>query len=130
RSRNSRCKLAWLDVSRPAKTSAMATRRVGPPRVFRALAAAPVPRPPQPTRAKRMVLSSPACTSGTLTPASADAAATLEVVLIMSRRDRPLVFLLLMKCSLRLRTLRKATDGGPWALRLYHPKYWKRLQAI
>ena len=42
-----------------AKTSAMAQSFVGP-LVLRACAAAPVPRPPQPTRAILMVLFSPA----------------------------------------------------------------------
>src|SRR5262249_15281063 len=54
-----------------------------------ALAAAPVPRPPQPTSAKRIVLSSPAWTEGMATPARAEAAATWPVVLRKSRRDGP-----------------------------------------
>ena len=53
----------------------------------RALAAAPVPRPPQPTRATWIVLSSAAWTAGTATPARAEAAATWPVVLRKSRRD-------------------------------------------
>src|SRR5262249_1648940 len=52
---------------------------------------APVPRPPQPTRAIFTTPDSPACTCGKTTPASADAAAILPVVFIMSRRDTPFV---------------------------------------
>ena len=73
--------------SRSSKTSAMATSLIGPLLVARALAAAPVPRPPQPTRATWIVLSSPAWTDGTATPARAEAAATWPVVLRKSRRD-------------------------------------------
>ncbi len=40
-----------------------------------ALATAPLPRPPQPIKASRMVLSSPASTCGMATPAKAEAAA-------------------------------------------------------
>src|SRR5262249_44007972 len=71
------------------KTSAMAVSRVGPCRVERALATAPVPRPPQPTSAMFTTPDSPACTCGNTMPASADAAATFPVVFIMSRRERP-----------------------------------------
>ena len=42
---------------------------------LRALPTAPVPRPPQPTSATRMVLSEAACTDGTITPARAEAVA-------------------------------------------------------
>src|SRR5438132_11030904 len=74
----------------------MATSLIGPPLVERALAAAPVPRPPQPTRATWMVFHSPACTSGRTTPARADAAAILPDCFIISRRDGPLLPVLLM----------------------------------
>src|SRR5215475_6722897 len=67
----------------------MAVSRVGPCRVERALATAPVPRPPQPTSAMFTTPDSPACTCGKTMPANADAAATLPVVFIMSRRDTP-----------------------------------------
>src|SRR5690349_3883895 len=62
---------------------------MGPCLVLRALAAAPVPRPPQPTSATRMVLSAAACTAGTVTPARAEAVATVPVALRKSRRDAP-----------------------------------------
>src|SRR5207248_1469951 len=55
----------------------------------RASPAAPVPRPPQPTRATRIVLSSAAWTAGTATPAKAEAVATWPVVFKKSRRDAP-----------------------------------------
>ena len=55
-----RCR-SWLS-SRSSKTSAMATSLIGPLLVDSALPAAPVPRPPQPTRATWIVLSSPAWT--------------------------------------------------------------------
>src|SRR4051794_7123532 len=64
----------------------MATSLIGPCFVARALAAAPVPRPPQPTRATRIVLSSAAWTAGTTTPERAEAAATVPPVLRKSRR--------------------------------------------
>src|SRR5438105_505406 len=67
----------------------MATSLTGPCRVERASPTAPVPRPPQPTRAMRMVLSSAAWTAGTATPARAEAVATVPVVLRKSRRDAP-----------------------------------------
>src|SRR4051794_28843029 len=65
----------------------MATSLIGPPLVASAFAAAPVPRPPQPTSATRIVLSSPAWTDGMATFASAEVAATVLVVLRNSRRD-------------------------------------------
>ncbi len=65
----------------------MATSLIGPCVVDRALPAAPVPRPPQPTRATRIVLSSAAWTDGTATPARADAVATAPVVSRNCRRD-------------------------------------------
>src|SRR5262249_29406847 len=65
----------------------MATSLVGP-LVESAFSAAPVPRPPQPTSARLMVLLSPAYIRGRITLASAVAAATLPVVLIISRRVR------------------------------------------
>src|SRR5206468_4961 len=72
-SRSASC--SRLRASRSAKTSAMATSLIGPSATDRAFSAAPVPRPPQPTRATRMVLLSPAWTWGRATPAKADAAA-------------------------------------------------------
>src|SRR5262245_53545959 len=67
----------------------MATSRVLPLGMARALVAAPVPRPPQPTKATWTVLFSPACTCGKVTPASAEAVATWPDFWISSRRDRP-----------------------------------------
>src|SRR4051812_24100777 len=78
---------SWLLDSLSSNTSAIATSLIGPCLVASALAAAPVPRPPQPTRATRIVLSSAAWTDGTATPARADAAATWPVVFRKSRRD-------------------------------------------
>src|SRR4051794_26492404 len=69
-----------------SKTSAMATSLTGPAVVERALTAAPEPRPPQPMRAMRIVLSSAAKTWGMSMPARAEAAAMAEVVLRNSRR--------------------------------------------
>src|SRR3954471_8438879 len=65
----------------------MATSLMGPLVVCRALAAAPVPRPPQPTRATRIVLFSPAWTSGTAVCEKAVAAATMPPVFRKSRRE-------------------------------------------
>ncbi len=53
----------------------------------KALAAAPVPRPPQPTRAICTVLSSAACTAGTTMLVKAEAAAIRPVFCKNSRRD-------------------------------------------
>ena len=61
-----------------------------------ALATAPHPRPPQPIRARRMVLFSPAWTCGMATPARAEAAATRAVVLRNSRRGVLLVVSLMV----------------------------------
>src|SRR5438094_169280 len=80
----------WLEVSRSGKTSAIATSLVGPLWVDRALLAAPVPLPPQPTRASWMVLFSPAWTCDSVMPARADATAIRPDSFITSRRDRPL----------------------------------------
>src|SRR5262249_39710211 len=57
----------------------MATSLTGPWVVERALPAAPVPRPPQPTRATWIVLFSAAWTDGIATPASAEPAAARPV---------------------------------------------------
>ena len=65
----------------------MATSLTGPCLTDMALAAAPVPRPPQPIRATWIVLSSAAWTRGTAMPASAEAAATRPVFFRNSRRD-------------------------------------------
>src|SRR5438874_13748104 len=79
----------------------MATSLVGPFGVERAFPAAPVPRPPQPTRATWIVLFSPAWTCGSATPARADAIATCPDCFIISRRDRPLFVVLLTAEFLR-----------------------------
>src|SRR5262245_50909452 len=71
----------------------MATSRVGPLSVARALPAAPVPRPPQPTSASLMVSSPAACTCGNATSASTEAATATPVDFKTSRRERPLDFL-------------------------------------
>src|SRR3954454_23158185 len=55
----------------------MATSRIGLFCTERASPTAPVPRPPQPTSARRIVLSSPAWTEGTARPAKAEAAVIL-----------------------------------------------------
>ena len=65
----------------------MATSLTGPFLTDMASAAAPVPRPPQPIKATRIVLSSAAWTCGTTTPANAVAAAILPVFFRNSRRD-------------------------------------------
>src|SRR4051812_25393105 len=69
----------------------MATSWVRPELTLMALPAAPVPRPPQPTRASLTVSLPPAWTCGSATPASAVAAEALTT----SRRDQP-GFLLFM----------------------------------
>src|SRR5438445_9092498 len=73
----------------------MATSLMGPSLTERALTAAPVPRPPQPTRATWIVLFSPACTDGSAMPAKADAAVIAPDFFIISRRDKPLFVVLL-----------------------------------
>ena len=65
----------------------MATSLAGPPLAVRALATAPVPRPPHPTSAMRIVLFSAACTWGNANPANADTAAIVPVLLRKLRRD-------------------------------------------
>src|SRR5436189_5687025 len=65
----------------------MATSLIGPFLTESASPTAPVPRPPQPTSATWMVLFSAAWTWGMATPARADAAANLPVLLINSRRE-------------------------------------------
>src|SRR5438270_11690350 len=77
------------------KTSAMATSLVGPFLAASPLAAAPVPRPPQPTNASCTVSLLPACTYGMVIPAKAEATATWPDFLMSSRRDRPLLLMLL-----------------------------------
>ena len=52
-----------------------------------ALPTAPLPRPPQPIRASRIVLFSAAWTRGITAPASAEAAATLPARSRNSRRE-------------------------------------------
>src|SRR5437660_7245417 len=65
----------------------MATSLSGPFFAVKALSAAPPPRPPQPTRATWMVSEPAAWTCGMETPARAETAATLPVVLRKSRRE-------------------------------------------
>src|SRR5438874_13179142 len=64
----------------------MATSLIGPLVVERALRTAPPPRPPQRTRARRIMSSPAAWTAGTTMPESAVAAAMAVVVLRKSRR--------------------------------------------
>src|SRR5437764_4907539 len=64
----------------------MATSLIGPLVVERALSTAPPPRPPQPTRATRIMSSPAAWTAGTTMPESAVAAAMAVVDLRKSRR--------------------------------------------
>src|SRR5690242_7238351 len=64
----------------------MATSLIGPLLVLRASFAAPVPRPPQPTSATWIVLSSAAWTEGIATPARADTPTPVAVVFKKSRR--------------------------------------------
>ena len=68
----------------------MATSLTGPSLlVEKALPAAPVPRPPQPTSASWRVSVPAACTWGRVMPASAEMAATRPLVLMNSRREEP-----------------------------------------
>ena len=67
-------------------TSARATNWIGPFLTERASAAAPVPRPPQPTSATRIVLSSAAWTHGVAAETIVVAAANRPVFLRNSRR--------------------------------------------
>src|SRR5438034_4681141 len=64
----------------------MATNLMGPLLVAKALSAAPVPRPPQPTRATWTSPLPAAWTCGIATPAKAEAAAMRLVALMNSRR--------------------------------------------
>src|SRR5262245_15177161 len=64
----------------------MATSRVGPCLVDRAFSAAPVPRPPQPTRARLTMLLSPAYSPDRPNPVSVEATAKPPVALRASRR--------------------------------------------
>src|SRR5690349_3754502 len=66
--------------------SAMATSLMGPRLTARAFAAAPPPRPPQPTRIIWIRSLPAACTAGIATPAKAETAADLPLVLMNSRR--------------------------------------------
>src|SRR5512137_2589216 len=65
----------------------MATSLTGPRLTSKAFAAAPDPRPPQPTRATWIVLFSPAYMRGAMVAATADTAASRPVSLRNSRRD-------------------------------------------
>src|SRR5262245_44914520 len=76
-----------LELRRSPKTSAMATSLMGPDLVEREFSAAPVPRPPQPTRATWMVSSPAAWTAGRERPARAEAVA--PAVSRAWRRDGP-----------------------------------------
>ena len=78
---------SWDAASRFSNRSAMTVSLTGPPGASKALTAAPLPRPPQPIKASRMVLSSAACTRGIATPASAEAAASFPPRSRNSRRD-------------------------------------------
>src|SRR4051794_38860880 len=69
----------------------------------RASIAAPVPRPPQPTRATWVGLLLAAKTLGAARPTSALAAATWPTRLPKSRRERPVVGRLFMRLSLEKR---------------------------
>src|SRR5262245_35412441 len=102
-----------LALSLSVKTSAMATSLVGAPLTDKALPAAPVPRPPQPTRATRMVESSPAWTCGTATPVRAVAAAAAPVVWMRARRDRP-PSVGLLTIALPWVQPRRRAAGGIW----------------
>src|SRR5580698_9129258 len=81
-----RCRFLKLESSRSLNASAMATSFVGPFFTDKAFSTAPVPRPPQPTRATRTVFSSPAWTGLRVMPANAEAAATAPDRLSISRR--------------------------------------------
>src|SRR5437868_6635976 len=87
----------------------MATSLVGPFLVDRASSAAPVPRPPQPTRASWMVWFSPAWTWGMAMPARAEAAAIWPDFFSRSRRDRPLLVGSLTVAFLRWLVGRRST---------------------
>src|SRR6478672_7479698 len=87
-----RSKAVLLLRKLPALTSAIATRRVLPLGTLRAWPAAPVPRPPAPTRATLMVSLPPAWTWGSTAPARAEAAVTLSAL----RRERTEFFETLM----------------------------------
>ena len=76
----------WLPSILSGNTSAMATSLMGP-LVRSAFSAAPVPRPPQPTRATRISFSSAACTNGTDRPAKAVAATEPPAACITERLE-------------------------------------------
>ena len=78
----------------------MATSLIGPFWTDSALSAAPVPRPPQPTSASWIVLSSAGMDLGTTIAAKAVAAATRPVFFKNSRRERVLGVAWLMVSTL------------------------------
>ena len=93
---------------------------------------APVPRPPQPTRATWMVFSSPAKTCGRVIPANVDATATPPVVFSMSRRDMPLFRLVptlySRDCGVGLESIRTIFRGTRWrgGVNQQVEKRWRR----
>src|SRR5258708_36960847 len=90
----------------------MATRRGLAPLDLRASPAAPVPRPPQPTRAIWMVESAAAWTVGMAMPARAETAAIWPTRLPSSRRERLLALLLLLSVELMGTSLDKEMGTG------------------
>src|SRR6516162_8170352 len=102
----------WLFWSFFGKTSAIATSLVGPLVVESAFSAAPVPRPPQPTSARLIVLLSPAYIRGSARLATAAAAAILPVVLRSSRRDRFSFTESLMEITSTRRVIGIGRQGG------------------
>ena len=69
------------------KMSAMATSLQGPLGDSKALITAPLPRPPLPIKARRIVLSSAAWTCGIATPAKAAPAVNVPLRFRKSRRE-------------------------------------------
>ena len=78
-----------LPCSRSSNRSAMACSLIGPPLVTKALSTAPVPRPPQPTRASLIVEFSAAWQRGIAMVANADTATVCPASRRNSRRDVP-----------------------------------------